>query len=72
MENNTKIVIDKNGKEIVHHAEVIVPDPNGSDIHVHSFQGTVVDIFPNGNCIVEDGDSDFFEIESERLEVVLD
>jgi len=51
---------------------VTVPDPIGDDIHNHEFQGTVADILDNGNVIVEDGDSDFFEIESYRLEVDVD
>ena len=45
---------------------VEVPDPNDSDIHNHSFVGTIVD-FRNGNAVVEDGDGDCFEIEVERL-----
>lgn len=45
---------------------VEVPDPNDSDIHNHSFVGTIVD-FRNGNAVVEDGDGDSFEIEVERL-----
>ena len=45
---------------------VEVPDPNDSDIHNHSFVGTIV-AFRNGNAVVEDGDGDCFEIEVERL-----
>ena len=45
---------------------VEVPDPNDSDIHNHSFVGTIID-FRNGNAVVEDGDNDTFEIEIERL-----
>ena len=45
---------------------VEVPDPNDSDIHNHSFVGTIVN-FRNGNAVVEDGDGDCFEIEIERL-----
>ena len=46
--------------------EVEVPDPIDSDIHNHSFVGTIV-AFRNGNAVVEDGDGDSFEIEVERL-----
>jgi hypothetical protein len=45
---------------------VEVPEPNDSDIHNHSFVGVIVK-FRNGNAVVEDGDSDTFEIEIERL-----
>ena len=69
--DNNKIH-DKNGKEITIVSEVRVPEPNDSDIHVHSFVGSVADILDNGNIIVEDRDSDFFEIESERLVIVED
>ena len=51
---------------------VLVPDPISDDIHNHEFQGTIADILDNGNVIVEDGDSDFFEIEAYRLEVLED
>ena len=48
---------------------VEVPDPNDSDIHNHSFVGTIID-FRNGNAVVEDGDGDCFEIEVERLTLI--
>ena len=67
-----KKAFDKNGKEITIVSEVRVPEPNDSDIHVHSFVGSVADILDNGNIIVEDRDSDFFEIEPERLEIIED
>ena len=49
--------------------QVEVPDPNDSDIHNHSFVGTVIDIV---DCIatVEDGDGDCFDIEVWRLNKV--
>ena len=67
-----KEVFDKNRKQINVMNEVLVPEPNESDIHNFEFVGTVSDILDNGNVIVEDGDSDFFEIEAERLEVIHD
>jgi len=60
---------DKNGKEIHHFASVEVPEPNDSDNYNFSFVGTAIDHLDNGNVIVEDGDSDCFEIEANRLEV---
>lgn len=67
-----KKVFDKNGKAITETSTVLVPDPNETDIHSNEFVGSVADILDNGNVIVEDGDSDFFEIESQRLEVIED
>ena len=45
---------------------VEVPDPNDSDIHNHSFVGTIVG-FRGELATVEDGDGDCFDIEVERL-----
>ena len=45
---------------------VEVPDPDETDIHNHSFVGTIID-FRTGNAVVEDGDGECFEIEVERL-----
>ena len=63
-------MFDKNGNVIEPGDEVLVPDPNSSDIHHHSFVGTVVDVLvERGSAIVEDQDSGFFEIECDRLAV---
>lgn len=48
---------------------VELPDPTGDDIWMHSFQATVVD-YRGENLIVEDQDSDFYEIEPNRVELV--
>jgi hypothetical protein len=45
---------------------VLVPEPNGTDIHMHEFSGYIKS-FRGDNAIVEDADGDFFEIEIERL-----
>ena len=64
---------DKNGKLLEVGQHVIVPDPNETDIHNFSFVGYLNDILEErGTCIIEDGDSDFFEIECERLEIETD
>jgi hypothetical protein len=62
---------DKNGKKIVIGLSVEVPEPNKTDVHNFSFVGNVTDILEKkGTVIVEDKDSDFFEIEAGRLEVI--
>lgn len=68
--NCLNVLLDKNGKQIEYLGSVIVPDPNESDVHYHSFVGIVVDLLDNGNVIVEDQDSDFFEIEANKLVVI--
>ena len=45
---------------------VEVPDPNDSDIHNHSFVGSIVG-FRGELATVEDMDGDCFDIEIERL-----
>ena len=45
---------------------VEVPDPNDSDIHNHSFVGTII-AFKGELATVEDMDGDCFDIEIERL-----
>jgi hypothetical protein len=50
---------------------VIVPEPNANDAwSCGNFHATVIDILDNGNVLVEDQDSDSWEIEPERLELV--
>lgn len=63
-------MLDKKGFLLEVGQDVNVPDPNDSDIHNHAFIGYVNDILEDrGTAIIEDGDSDFFEIETERLEI---
>jgi len=45
---------------------VLVPEPNGSDIHMHEFSGYIKS-FRGDNAVIEDGDGNCFEIEIERL-----
>ncbi|WP_259071298.1 hypothetical protein HDF24_04485 [Mucilaginibacter sp. X4EP1] len=47
----------------------LVPEPNGTDIHMHEFSGYIKS-FRGDNAIVEDADGDCFEIEIERLTLI--
>lgn len=58
--------LDINGEILGVWDEVIVPDPNETDIHHHSFVGTVVK-FRDNNAIVTDSDDNEFEVECNRL-----
>ena len=62
--------VDKNGKPIDTGDEVNSPDPNGTDVFLNEFTGTVIGK-RNGYIQVQDGDQEVFEIEPERLEVVI-
>ena len=48
---------------------VIVPDPNDTDIHNHSFVGMIKD-FRGDNAVIEDMDGYCFEIETNRLTLI--
>ena len=58
---------DKLGHKLEVGMQVKVPEPNETDIHHHEFIGTIADILDTGYLIVEDKESDFFEIEHNRL-----
>ena len=61
-------MLDKTGRYLEVGQDVLVPDPNDSDMHTHSFVGYVVDVLEDrGTAIVEDQCSNFFEIEADRL-----
>ena len=63
-------MLDRKGNLLEAGQEVNVPDPNDSDIHHHSFIGHVTDVLEDrGTAIIEDQDSDFYEIETDRLEI---
>ena len=63
---------DKNGKLIDNGSTVEAPDPDETDIHQHSFVGTVVGVRGINLLTVEDGDGNCFDIEANRLEIVED
>jgi hypothetical protein len=60
---------DKNGRIIRIGDSVDVPEPIGNDIHNFEFRGSV-NSFHDEYVTVEDMESNFFDIEPERLEVV--
>jgi len=60
---------DKNGRTIEVGMTVEVPEPSGNDIHNFEFRGSV-NSFHDEYVTVEDMESNFFDIEPERLEIV--
>ena len=75
---NTQLFVNSVGKSDITYPNqlelqigdsVEVPDPDDSDIHNHSFVGTIVG-FKGEYAVVEDGDCDCFDIEFERLTLI--
>jgi hypothetical protein len=63
-------MLDRKGNLLEAGQEVNVPDPISSDTYHHSFIGYVTDVLEDrGTAIIEDQCSDFYEIETERLEI---
>lgn len=49
---------------------IVMPTPNKKDAWSHgNFLAVVNDILKNGNLIVEDQESDFWEVEPDRVEL---
>lgn len=64
---------DINGRKLKVGQTVEVPEPMNDDMYNFEFRGYVADVFEEtGTVIVEDQDSDFFEIKGNRLEIVED
>ena len=63
-------MVDRHGNFLEKYQQVEVPNPKSdkTDLHQHSFVGTVIDVLESrGTAIVEDQCSDVFEIEANRL-----
>jgi len=49
---------------------VVMPEPILDDAWSHGgFLATVIDVLDNGNLLVEDQDSDIWEIQPDRVEI---
>lgn len=62
--DESDITVSSHGFEVGD--EVEVPEPNETDLHNHSFVGTIID-FRHEYAVVEDGDGNCWEIEVDRL-----
>jgi len=62
--DESDITVSSHGFEVGD--EVEVPEPNETDLHNHSFVGTIID-FRGENAVIEDGEGNSFEIEADRL-----
>jgi hypothetical protein len=64
---------DKHGKEIKTGMNVMMPEPNETDIwNFGGFVAYVEELAEyNNTIVVSDGDGDFFQLEPDRVEIVL-
>ena len=63
-------MLEKTGTLLEKYQSVEVGDPRSSDIHNHSFIGTVIDVLEDrGTVIVEDQCNEVFEVDADNVEV---
>jgi len=61
-------MIDKNGNLLEKFQQVEVGEPNRTDMHQHSFMGTVIDVLDSrGTAIVEDQCGEAFEVDVDNV-----
>lgn len=61
-------MLDKKGNLLEIGQNVVVPDPNDSDLHYYSFVGIVIDVLENRESVmVKDNNLEFFEIEADKV-----
>lgn len=64
-------MLEKTGTVLEKFQQVEVGEPTRTDIHNHSFVGTVIDVLESrGTVIVEDQSGDAFEVDADNVEVV--
>lgn len=64
-------MLEKTGTLLEKFQLVEVGEPRRSDLHNHSFVGTIIDMLESrGTVIVEDGCGDAFEVDADNVEVV--
>jgi len=66
-------MLEKTGTLLEKYQSVEVGDPRSSDIHNHSFIGTVIDVLEDrGTVIVEDQCGEAFEVDADNVEILED
>jgi hypothetical protein len=64
-------MLEKTGTVLEKYQTVEVGEPTRSDIHQHSFVGTVIDVLESrGTVVVEDGCGDAFEVDADNVQVL--
>jgi hypothetical protein len=66
-------MLEKTGTVLEKYQEVEVGEPTHTDMHQHSFVGTIIDVLESrGTVIVEDQCGDAFEVDADNVEVLKD
>ena len=63
-------MLEKTGTVLEKFQTVEVGEPTRTDIHQHSFVGTIIDVLESrGTVVVEDQCGDAFEVDADNVEV---
>ena len=63
-------MLEKTGKILEKFQNVEVGEPKDSDMHLHAFIGTVIDVLESrGTVIVEDQCGDAFEVSTDNVSI---
>jgi hypothetical protein len=66
-------MLEKTGTVLEKFQSVEVGEPRRSDLHNHSFIGTIIDVLESrGTVIVEDQCGEAFEVDADNVEVLED
>ena len=64
-------MLEKTGTVLEKYQEVEVGEPTRSDMHQHSFIGTVIDVLDSrGTVVVEDQCGDAFEVDADNVQIM--
>ena len=64
-------MLEQTGTVLEKYQEVEVGEPRSTDIHNHSFIGTVIDVLESrGTVVVEDQCGDAFEVDADNVAVM--
>jgi hypothetical protein len=66
-------MLEKTGTVLEKFQTVEVGDPRKTDMHNHSFVGTIIDVLESrGTVIVEDQCGEYFEVDADNVQVIED
>jgi hypothetical protein len=66
-------MLEKTGTVLEKFQTVEVGDPRKTDMHNHSFVGTIIDVLESrGTVIVEDQCGEAFEVDADNVQVIED
>ena len=66
-------MLDKTGTVLEKYLDVEVGEPTRTDMHQHSFVGTVIDVLESrGTVVVEDQCGEAFEVDADNVTIMED